>query len=89
MIYPALRKYYIYAIKIILGRVISIITMSAIGLCMNKLIEAVLFIAFFSVLRKYIGGYHAHSFLAVMLSQCQYFLLFCILAIGLGRILEL
>ena len=52
---------YEYAVYIILASAFHIITIIALGLCFNLLVESLVFYLSFIVIRKFAGGYHAKT----------------------------
>lgn len=54
---------YIYGIELFLSSFICSVLLLSIGTISNTFIESIIFIVFFSALRIYTGGFHAHSFL--------------------------
>lgn len=52
---------YEYAVYIILVSAFHIITIIALGLCFNLLVESLVFYLSFIVIRKFAGGYHAKT----------------------------
>lgn len=52
---------YEYAVYIILSSAFHIITVIALGLCFNLLIESLVFYFSFIAIRKFAGGYHAKT----------------------------
>ena len=52
---------YEYAVYIILSSVFHIITVIALGLCFNLLVESLVFYFSFIAIRKFAGGYHAKT----------------------------
>ena len=52
---------YEYAVYIILAPAFHIITIIALGLCFNLLVESLVFYLSFIVIRKFAGGYHAKT----------------------------
>ncbi|MBR1742838.1 MAG: accessory gene regulator B family protein, partial [Lachnospiraceae bacterium] len=56
-------EYMMYAMSLLFEKIVSIISILLIGICMNSFVEIILFLIFFSSLRKYTGGYHLNSFL--------------------------
>lgn len=52
---------YEYAVYIILSSAFHIITVIALGLCFNLLVESLIFYFTFIAIRKFAGGYHAKT----------------------------
>lgn len=52
---------YEYAVYIILSSAFHVITVIALGLCFNLLVESLVFYLSFIVIRKFAGGYHAKT----------------------------
>lgn len=52
---------YEYAVYIILSSAFHIITVIALGLCFNLLVESLVFYFSFIAIRKFAGGYHAKT----------------------------
>ena len=63
IITPAVRKYYEYAIEMIVEKILFLISMCVKANSLGKLIPAVLFLGFFLLLRRHTRGYHADSFI--------------------------
>lgn len=56
------QEYYNYYLELILEKIIALSTIFIMALCMDRVVETLLFIATFSSIRKYAGGYHCNSF---------------------------
>lgn len=59
---------YIYGIELFFSSMLSTVLILIIGVCINSLIESIVFIVSFSALRIYTGGYHSKSFLMCNIS---------------------
>ena len=59
---------YIYGIELFFSSFVSTILMLIIGVCINFLVESIIFMISFSALRIYTGGYHSKSFLMCNIS---------------------
>lgn len=69
------KEYYEYYIELALEKMIAMSTIFVMALWMNKIMEMILFIAAFSSIRKYAGGYHCNSFHGCyLLSMCMCFM---------------
>lgn len=62
IINPSKYSYYEYAIIIVAERTIAMVSMLLISLIVGKVIQGVLLMTFFSLLRRFTGGYHAKTF---------------------------
>lgn len=54
---------YIYGIELFFSSFICSVLLLLIGAISNTFVESIIFIVFFSALRIYTGGFHAHSFM--------------------------
>ena len=52
-----------FSFELYITQIITFLTMFIIGLCLNRCIETIIYMVFFSILRKKINGYHAQTFL--------------------------
>ena len=53
---------YIYGVQILLEKIISYATILLLALILNRLLEIILFVVSFSLIRKYSGGIHCKRF---------------------------
>lgn len=67
LIDESMRKEYIYSMQICIEKIISIGSILLISVTMKYLFQTILFLLFFTGLRKRTGGYHASSFLCCYL----------------------
>ena len=56
------QEYYNYYLELILEKIIAMSTIFIMALCMDRVLETIIFIVAFSSIRKYTGGYHCNSF---------------------------
>lgn len=66
---------YIYGIELFFSSFVSTILMLIIGICINSLIESIIFMVSFSTLRIYTGGYHSKSFLLCNISTLTVYII--------------
>ncbi len=59
--YPS--QVYVYGIKLLISGIISTLLILGVGVVTRTFLESVLFLAFFSGIRVYTGGYHAMTYL--------------------------
>lgn len=63
------QELYSYALKIFIKGFVNVVTVIVIGQIMSLLIESLVLFASFYILRKFTGGYHAHSFITCYMSS--------------------
>lgn len=74
-----MREDYIYALQINIEKIISIGSILFISMFLRCLFQTILFLLFFTGLRKRTGGYHAGTFLFCYLESVgTYIIIFCI-----------
>ena len=66
---------YLYALKLLSRSIINLITVIAIGLLLNMVKESIIFFMSFFVLRKFVGGLHAETYIACFCSSTILFAL--------------
>lgn len=66
---------YIYALKIMLRGITNFIIVITIGLLLGMLTESIVFFASFFLLRKFVGGLHAGSYIVCFCSSILLFIL--------------
>ena len=66
---------YIYALKIMLRGITNFIIVITIGLLLGMLTESIVFFASFFLLRKFVGGLHAESYIVCFCSSILLFAL--------------
>lgn len=70
---------YIYGMELFLSSFICSILLLLIGTITDTFFESIIFILFFSALRIYTGGFHAHSFmLCTVITLVNYIVIICI-----------
>lgn len=61
---------YIYALTLLLNILIADISVLIIGCAMHMMLECILFVLIYKLLRKYCGGYHFDTSLKCYISSC-------------------
>ncbi len=66
---------YVYGSELLISFTISTVFIALLGLVFNRLVETLLFLTIFIVLRRYTGGYHAPSHFKCKLTTVAIYLL--------------
>ena len=67
------KEIYAYSIELLTSLLINLIILSITSILLNKKVELIVFIVFFSGLRSYAGGYHARTHIeCIVLSFCLF-----------------
>ena len=75
IINPSKYKYYEYAILVVSERIVATVSMLIISLIIGRVIQGIIFVFFFSLLRRFTGGYHAKTFIFCYLESVLTFVI--------------
>lgn len=73
------KEYYQYGIEITVSSMLNIILIMCMGILTKSVIESVIFLICFILLRQFTGGFHAGTYLKCNISFCIVFLLVLLL----------
>lgn len=76
LIKPSERDIYKYCIQVVVEKIIGFSIILFLSIIWGVFIETVLFLICFSTLRKYTGGFHAHSFTGCLIGTLAIYSLF-------------
>ncbi len=67
------REFYRYGIEITISSLLNVILILGIGIVTNSMIESIIFLVCFILLRQFTGGFHADTYFKCNLSFCIVF----------------
>ena len=70
------RELYIHAIVLIAHEFLNYLIVLVVAVMVNLVIESIIYMVLFSIIRRYTGGFHAKTYLKCMLSYIAFYLLF-------------
>lgn len=73
------RAYYQYGIEITVSSLLNIILILSIGIMANSIIESIIFLVCFILIRQFTGGFHADTYFKCNLTFCSSFIAVLIL----------
>lgn len=76
LIHPHDKDIYIYYAQIWIEKLVGFSAFLIISMIENLLVETILFVVFFSWIRKYTGGFHASNFFWCFIGSCGVYLLY-------------
>lgn len=69
------QNFYRYGIEISISSILNIILVLAVGLLIHHVLESVIFLSLFILIRSFTGGYHADTYFRCNLLMCVTFIL--------------
>ena len=66
-------EFYTYGVEITVSSILNVVLVMAIGLIINKPMEALLFLCVFIFVRSFTGGFHADTYFRCNLLMCTSF----------------
>lgn len=79
-------NFYKYGIEITISSLTSIIIISLLGLVTNNFLNSTIFLISFILIRSFVGGYHADTYVKCNLLMCISFICVCIVNVLLRNI---